>query len=405
MANIFEEALSKKTVFCDRDIMTPHYAPKKLPFRENQISEMTSTLSVLIESKRADNLFIYGKTGTGKTVSTKHVLQQLCEYADQKKKSVRSTYLNCRSHNSKYKIIIKILKSFFPDKDFVGYSGTFVYDKLIENIEESQASLVIALDEIDKVKDLDEMVYALTRCNDDMDKGSISLVGISNNLFFKDRLDPRTRSSLCEKELVFPPYNAEELSKILSDRVKTAFKEDVVEESAISIASAIAAQESGDARTAVMLMLRAGEIADKKGLDKITDVEVKRAKRKVEEEIIFNMVSTLPEQQQLVLYAIARLTLQRKGIKRISRVEEEPVLVSGEIYDEYSRIAKEFKGETVSMRWCQQYVNELEMYGLIATTESGKGFRGNTRLIKLGFDAKKIKTAIEKEIGFSSQSL
>ena len=45
-----------------------------------------------------------------------------------------------------------------------------------------------------------------------------------------------------------------------------------------------------------------------------------------------------------------------------------------------------------------QYINELEMYGLILVTSSGKGVKGQTRLIKLGFDAGKIKSALEKEL-------
>ena len=38
------------------------------------------------------------------------------------------------------------------------------------------------------------------------------------------------------------------------------------------------------------------------------------------------------------------------------------------------------------------------MYGLILVTNSGKGIKGQTRLIKLGFDASKIKAALEKEL-------
>ena len=45
--------------------------------------------------------------------------------------------------------------------------------------------------------------------------GFISLIGISNSLTFKDKLDPRVRSSLSEEEMVFNPYKVEQLQKIL----------------------------------------------------------------------------------------------------------------------------------------------------------------------------------------------
>ncbi|MAG17961.1 MAG: cell division control protein Cdc6 [Candidatus Diapherotrites archaeon] len=395
--NIFEKEFAKETIFLDRNMITPHYTPKVLPFRETYIEDISNLVSKTLKGQKADNLFIYGKTGTGKTSVTKHVMEQLLEFASQKNLPVEGNYVNCRNHNSKYRILVKIVKEFYPEENFLGFSAAFVYEKLLDYARKEK-HLVLVLDEIDKVKDLDELVYGLTRCNDELDKGSISIIGISNNLMFKDRLDPRTKSSLCQHEMIFPPYNAQELSEILEQRTEIAFKPDSVEGSAIHLAAAIAAQESGDARTAVMLLLHAGEISDKKGLRKVTDLEVKKAKKKVEEELIFNMISTLPEQQQLVLYAISSLSVEKKPMHKITGAIEVGVLFSGEIYDEYCRLSKKFKETTVSARWYRQYISELEMYGLIVSTNSGKGIKGQTRLIKLGFDAEKIKGLIEKEL-------
>ena len=378
-------------------MVTPHYIPKELPFREKFIADISGMLSKTLKGQKADNLFIYGKTGTGKTSVTKHVMNQLLEFAASKNIQVTGNYVNCRNHNSKYRVLIKIVKDLYPEENFLGFSAAFVYEKMLDYARKGK-QLVIVLDEIDKVKDLDDLIYGLTRSNDELEKGSISIIGISNNLIFKDRLDPRTKSSLCEHEMVFPPYNGQELSKILEKRVKMAFKPNTVDSSAINLASAIAAQESGDARTAVMLLLRAGEIADRKDYEKVTDEEVKKAKKHVETDIIFGMISTLPEQQQLVLYTIASLTINKKPLQKITGETEEGVLFSGEIYDEYLRIAKTFKETTISARWYRQYINELEMHGLIVSTNSGKGIKGQTRLIKLGFDAAKIKNLIEKEL-------
>ncbi|MFH1545240.1 MAG: AAA family ATPase, partial [archaeon] len=395
--NIFKKELDRETVFRDKDAISPHFIPKELPFREKQINEITKNLAPALKGKKPNNLFLYGKTGSGKTVVTKHVTGELMDYAKKNKEGVKCFYVNCRNHNSKYKVMIKAVKEAFPEENFLGYSAGFIHDKLIEFINEGK-QLVMVLDEIDKVKDLDELIYSLSRSNDEVNKGGLSLIGISNNLMFKDRLDPRTKSSLCEEEMVFPPYNAEELRAILKQRVELAFKKGTVEETAINLTAAFAAQESGDARTAVMLLQRAGEFADSKGVSIVGEKEVEESKKKVEEEVIFNMISTLPEQQQLVLKAIADLSLHSKGIRRITGREEFGVLYSGEIYDRYKDFAKNYNLNVVSSRWYRQYINELEMYGLIVTTSSGKGIKGQTRLIKLGFDAKKISNAIEKEL-------
>ena len=110
------------------------------------------------------------------------------------------------------------------------------------------------------------------------------------------------------------------------------------------------------------------------------------------------MISTLPSQQQWVLYAISRMTFNKRGIRKVTGEVEEGVFFSGDIYNEYLSLAKEFGVDPVSARWFRQYINELEMYGLILVTTSGKGIKGQTRLIKLGFDAGKIKKTLEAEL-------
>jgi archaeal cell division control protein 6 len=396
--NIFEKQMAKNTVFLDKDIISSHYIPKNLPFREPQIDEITQYLSPVLNNSKPNNFFIYGKTGTGKTSTVKHVLEQLNEFVKKHDKEVNSCYVNCRSHPSKYKVLLKSLKKLYPDKNFLGYSASFVYEKLLDYSNETNSHTILVLDEIDKVKDVDELMYSLSRGNDELDNGSITVIGISNNLTFKEKLDPRTKSSLCEREMIFSPYNATELRKILGERSAKAFKLNVVKEEALSLAAALAAQESGDARTAVMLMQRAGEIADTLQLSTIDDSLVEKAKVSVEEEIIISMISTLPDQQQLVLYAISQLTLKDTGFTKVNGEVEKGVLFSGEIFEAYLSLAKKMNHRTITSRWFRQYINELDMYGLILVTNSGKGIKGQTRLIKLGFDAGKIKAALEKEL-------
>jgi len=396
--NIFQRQFDKSTVFTNRTTITPHYTPNNLPFRDGQIDVISQILSSSLHGAKPDNLFIYGKVGTGKTVTVNHVLSQLQEFiAHNTEKKVEFAYVNCRNHNTKYKVLLKTLSKFFPEQDFIGYSSAFVYEKLLKHASQGK-QLILVLDEVDKVKDLDELIYALTRSNDELQNGGIAIIGISNNLFFKDKLDVRTKSTLLQKEMVFPPYNAQELKAILEERIKTAFKAGCVEDSAVNLAAAMAAQESGDARAAVMLMLRAGEEADKSLGLMVRDEHVRLAKTRVEEEVTLSMVETLPKQQQLVLYSLSMMTVMGKGYGKLNGSREEGVFFSGDAYREYERIASSMQQQVVSSRWFREYVNELETYGLLITTASGKGIRGTTTLIKLGFDAKKLRKALEKEL-------
>lgn len=399
--NIFEKELLKPSIFKDRNALSPHFIPKSLPFRESEIDKVMKILAPALKGKRPNNLLIYGKTGTGKTCVTKHVLEEFDAIKGKYKICSDYMYINCRIHNSKYQVLLKSVELLKKSQKFLGYSASLLYDKMLEHIENWNKTFIIVLDEVDLVKDIDDLIYALTRANDDLQKGCISLIGISNSVDFKNRLGSRSKSSLCEQELVFAPYNADQLKEILKQRAGLGFRKNVVSAPAISLAAAYAAQEAGDARYALKLLERAGAIADAEGSKSIEEEHVKKARKAVEEDIVYELIKTLPEQQQIVLYAIACLDLEgSKYEKLIKEAGEEHVLFSGEVYENYEKISKKVFGkEPRSARWFRQYIDDLEMLGLITTTFSGKGIRGNTRLIKIAYPAQNVKLAIDKKFG------
>lgn len=395
MENIFEKEINRKTIFEDRNILSPHYIPDHLPYRDNEITTVMKLIAPALSQKRPSNLFIYGKTGVGKTAVVKHVLEKLNETKEKYQANVGSLYLNCRVHNTKYQVMLKLAQIAKPDENFLGLSSTHLYEKFTEYVDQGIVFIVV-LDEIDKVKDLNELMYSLTRANDDLKNGHIGLIGISNNINFKENLDPRSKSTLCQDEMVFAPYNAEQLNAILSERAKKGFKEGFVTDGAISLASAFAAQESGDARYALRMLLKAGELADSDN-KKVTEEYVKMARSAVEEDIVIELINTLPEHQIIVLYAIASLTEEGSKYQRLTD-NGDKVLFSGEAYEGYENLCKKWKIASRSARWFREYLNELEMMGLITTTLSGPGIRGNTRLIRLAFPPAKVKSAVEKRL-------
>ena len=232
----FEKILSQQSIFKNLSVLSPHYVPKELPFREKHIEEIMNVVSPALKGQKPRNLFIYGKTGTGKTCSMKHIMEEFVEAG--KKRGADMHYVNCRIYNSRYRIMQKIMKNYIPELEKSGFGLPFLYEKLIEICSEGK-QMVVILDEIDMTKDLDELVYTLTRANDEIKDGGVSMVGISNKLSFKDSLDPRSKSSLYETEMIFQPYTAEQLRKILEQRVEEGFEKNVVEPSAINLAAAI----------------------------------------------------------------------------------------------------------------------------------------------------------------------
>lgn len=389
-AGLFKES----KIFADREVLSPHYLPNHLLFRDKQIDDIIKALTPSLKGERGRNLFVYGKTGTGKTSCVKYVIDEINKLPVVKAKI---SYINCRVYNSRYRVLSKIVSDHLPFVAKRGYGLVEIYEKVISWIEEDGKVLIVVLDEIDLVKDLDDLVYTLTRANSDLRSGGVTIVGISNKLSFKESLDSRTLSTLYEHELGFNPYNSNELSAILKDRAERGFKKGVISQETLGLAAAIAAKESGDARMALRIISRAGEIADEEGKNTVSDAEVRGAQKDAEEDIAYEVISTLPEHQKLVLYAVAILTLQGSRYKKLSDGND-TYLFSGEVYGKYTSLSGSLSRDPKSSRWYRKYISDLEMQGLILTYESGKGIRGHTKLIKLAYPAEKIKETIEKSL-------
>jgi cell division control protein 6 len=386
----FLDIISKPTVFKDRNVLSPSYIPPMLLFREEEIEKIMVAISPALKGQRPKNIFIYGGTGSGKTATAKHVMKKIEEMTS----PASAGYLNCRVYNSRYRILQKVVKDRIPSLDKPGFGLSFLYEKLLEHVGERGLQFVIVLDEVDMIKDLDDLIYMLTRANDELKNGNISIIGISNKLDFKSRLDPRSRSSLYETEMVFAPYTSRQLQGILNQRVKMGFADGVVRESAINLAAAIAAGETGDARYALKLILRAGEIADEEGIKEVTDGEVEKARRNVDEDVASEVIATMPEHQQLVLYAVANLSISGSRYSKLGGGDE-GFLMSGEVYEEYCRVCRESRKKPRSARWYREYLNDLELLGLLIMVESGRGIKGHTRLIKIAYPPAQMKKNIE----------
>jgi len=417
MDDIFEEEINRRRIFKDTLILSPHYVPEELPHREMEIRDITRSVAPALRNEKPSNTFIYGKTGTGKTCVVRYVIRKLEEFANNPEKNphgiiVKTVYMNCKVRDTKYKVLLKILEdkklnhpdlkntplSDRPQKSLKGMDPGDLYDRLYNVVNSNEINLMLVLDEIDMVKKgFDDLMYILTRINDELEYGNVSILGLTNDMKTLRRMDPRSRSTLCQEERVFKPYNAVQLKTILKQRIDNGFQEGVVDTGVVSLIAAFAAQD-GDARYALKLLRKAGEITRDVGDEKILKKHVDEAKDAVENDIIAEAISTLPEHQQLVIYSIAALTSRGGMYKRLSGLGGGD-LFTGEVYETYEKYCKLLNRKARTIRQFSEYLNELEMLGLITMRMSGKGTRGTTRFIRLGYSPDEIKSILRKSLG------
>ncbi|GGJ07254.1 cell division control protein Cdc6 [Halobellus salinus] len=424
---LFDDLLSGEPIFENKEVLRPSYTPHELPHRNEQINQMATILVSALRGETPSNILIYGKTGTGKTASAKFVSQELESTSKKYDVPCEVEYINCEVTDTQYRVLAQLANKFIEkNREFIGSKldeledlrsrarddgpalsdtefetadavddriGTLeadreemdpvpmtgwptdrVYSTFFDAVDYEERVVVIMLDEIDKLveKSGDDTLYNLSRMNSELENSRISIMGISNDLKFTDFLDPRVKSSLGEEEIVFPPYDANQLRDILQHRANVAFKPDALTDDVIPLCAAFAAQEHGDARRALDLLRTAGELAERGQADTVEEAHVRKAQDKIELDRVVEVVRTLPTQSKIVLFST--ILLEKNGVHNVN---------TGEVFNIYKRLCEEIDADVLTQRRVTDLISELDMLGIVNAVVVSKGRYGRTKEISL----------------------
>lgn len=396
LSGFFEDFLKRESLFSDKKVLQSNYTPSLISHRDDQINQIADILAPALKMEIPSNLFVYGKTGTGKTLSIKYTASQITKVAEKNKIPIKIVYVNCKLKkiaDTEYRLIAHLAREFKKEIPPTGLPTDEVYKIFLSALDGTKKTLILILDELDQLvkKAGDEILYNLTRVNEELKNSRITLVGISNDLIFIDNIDPRVRSSLSEEEILFPPYNAIQIKEILNERIKLAFRKNVIKAGTIEKCAAYAAREHGDARRALELIRVAGEIAERNNHDNVDIKHIDLAEEKIERDRIIDIINTQPKQFQVTLFSVLTLYMQRKNI-----------LFTGEIYELYKTLCRKTSLRPLTQRRVSDIISEMDMLGMINAKVISKGRYGRTREISLitpNAVNLKIKKILEDSLG------
>ncbi len=385
--NIFSQYIRRDNIFKDKDCLTSSFVPARVEHRDSEIQQISSILAPVLRGYKPSNIIIYGTCGTGKTITTRFVANQLTMVASAAGNKVRVVYINCKLKkiaDTEYRLIAQLLKELGEIVPDTGLPTNVLYRKLNDRLEKIGGSIIIVMDEIDTIvkKIGDDFLYILTRINQELKNSHITVVGITNDLSLRNTLDLRVKSSLSEEEVLFKPYNATQIKDILSERARHGFMPNAVEESAVSKCAALAAQEHGDARRALDLLRVAGEIAERTCETLVMEKHVDMAEQKVDLDRVTETVKSQPTQSQLLLYSIIKTGQKFREQKSWT----DKRLLTGDVFDAYLVLCEKNGIKSLTQRRISDLIGELDMLSIIVAKVVSNGRHGRTREITLNID-------------------
>lgn len=395
--SLLDAAAGGRSIIVDRAVLHFAHMPDLVLHRDEEQKAVAQVLIPILKGSRPSNLLVYGKPGTGKTLVVRKVISQIQARAADSKFPIRLVYSNAKDETTLGGLLVSLGKQLEMDQKRLPVTGLAigeVFKRILEEVDGRELNVVFVIDEIDHLAQLvgrtgKDILYQLTSANMRLDRGTLTIVGISNNLSFKENLDPRVISRLADEEAVFTTYTTEQIKRILEERVETAFAPGVVEEPALNLCAALSGSEHGDARRAIDLLRVAGEIAERAGAgaggtdsQTVTVEHVREASKKMEEDKELTVLRSYPLHEKLLILAIMRSEASS----------------TGEIYSHYKSLCRDAAAGPLTQRRVTQMLSEIEMSGIISGRVASQGVHGRTKKHMLTVSPQTVKKAFAEDL-------
>ena len=356
---MYDESLFQNINAFDPDFMPPNYN-----FRDTQMEAMAISIRPAMRGGQPSNAIVLGSPATGKTTAIRKVF----ELVEKNTEKVVCVYINCQIHTTRFGIFSQVFKKLFghiPPETGVPFSR--IYDQIMHELQKTNKSLVIALDDINYLfqsKNANKVVYDILRAYEEYPGVRTSIFAILSDLEFKYAFDKNVNTVFIPQEINFPLYTYAEIENILRDRAKAGFFPGVLPDEVLEEV-AMFTFENGDLRTGINLLKSCGNIAEASASREITKEHFDKA---VDSLISINIVDTINSLSDT----------ERDLLKVIVGFDD--VCKAGELIDEF----RQKTGSSIAS--FNRALDKLEFVRLIDTKFTGKGVRGNAREIILRFN-------------------
>lgn len=350
--------IPRRSVFQESGLerLSIDYVPPALPCREEQLVRLVNYAEeAALKGVRTSPLVAIGPTGTGKTATIKLAMRKLAKLTARKGIELKIFYTNCMVEDSDHAIIRKVASALTGEE----YKRGLSISEVMENVATKYAGAAfIALDDVDEyiTRKKSKLLHHLVSLIESVSrKGAMALVLAGRDFDFVVQ-DPILVSRLRGNFVHFPPYSFPELVKIVEFRSSLSFKSGCVRESAVKqIAFNSANYGSGDARYAVILLHRAGVVADQEGKGCV-DVECVRKAH-------YNF-GLLGRPKLAAVSDLEKLVL--RGLLSCMRGKSDEFSYSVDEISKASRFAAEISGTEITEEQLLSALEELVNKGVLA---------------------------------------
>lgn len=310
------------------DVLYESYLPANIIGRELQIKEISLCLEPTIQKMKPLHAWLYGESGTGKTLVARYILKKL-----QGEAFIDGIYINCWEYNSYYSVLDKLVR----ELRILGaekLNSAFKLERFQQFI--GRKPFIIILDEIDQAKKPETGAIIYNLCN----IANTGILCISKSRLALYSLDERIQSRLDARQIAFPPYAENELYRILKRRALFGLRPGSYSEGVLRHIAHIA---EGNARIAIQILRNSALNADSELSETIRLRHVKAGHNESKDIKKTFLLERLNSHQRL----LHELVKEKKEIN------------SGELWKAYLERCRTIQKPPIAVRTYSEYMNRL----------------------------------------------
>ena len=329
------------------EVFEDDHLPDPIVGRNSHMNEVTDALSPIEEGFRAENCFLFGPSGVGKTTVARAAVRELRrEVLD-----VPYAYVNCWQDYTR-NAVLEILARELVGEAVPRSAST---SELIKRVKRGlNGPGVVILDEVDQLRETG-VLYDLHEIR------GLSWIGIANDeIDLLADLDERVRSRVSVGYRVrFDTYGDDTIAEILRRRAVEGLGSGVADQ---RVFERIARLSDGDARMGLTVLRAAASKAASEGLSTIPERLVEDSVPDAKREMARKTYSKLNDHQRVV-YEVLR---------------DDGEQIQRELYEEYTKRHP----DPVSLRYLREtHLSKPEHYNLVTTEH-----RSGKKIYKLSAD-------------------
>ena len=142
---IFDRFITSPSIFKNHEVLRPSHIPERLPHRQLEIQALGKALGNALRNDRPSNIFLYGKTGTGKTIVSKFVTKYLKDRASKIDKEIVVSLLNCVEVDTDYRVLARLCEMVGESVPFTGLPTDEVFTRFKNKLDSKKQLLIVSI--------------------------------------------------------------------------------------------------------------------------------------------------------------------------------------------------------------------------------------------------------------------